>query len=198
MQVQLGVRREEERTPAGALRVLIRTFATLSTSQQRLESTINPRDSPSSSSSGRMTGLRKERTSGIVQSPLYMNLVVTARTGISAKGKQKPCRDLHMLSGGVFWWDCATALDILRPQKRKQISCKPNRRSSSAKFDPRRVFGIFRQCVKSLRLTKIALASSARYEAGSPQMLTFKTLTSRGEQSRAWSLLYQAPNEHSD
>lgn len=50
-----------------------------------------------------MTGLRKERTSGIVHSPLYMNLVVTARTGISARGNQQLCRDLHIvqLSGGV-------------------------------------------------------------------------------------------------
>lgn len=59
--------------------------------------------SPSTSSSGRMTGLRKERTSGIVHSPLYMNLVVTARTGISARGNQQLCRDLHIvqLSGGA-------------------------------------------------------------------------------------------------
>lgn len=59
--------------------------------------------SPSTSSSGRITGLRKERTSGIVQSPLYMNLVVTARTGISARGNQQLCRDLHIvqISGDV-------------------------------------------------------------------------------------------------
>lgn len=51
-----------------------------------------------------MTGLRKERTSGIVQSPLYMNLVVTARTGISARESRAATGDLHIaqLSGVVF------------------------------------------------------------------------------------------------
>lgn len=63
------------------------------------------RDSPSTSSSGRITGLRKERTSGIVQSPLYMNLVVTARTGISAGENQQLCRDLHIAQlPGVFFF----------------------------------------------------------------------------------------------
>ena len=64
------------------------------------QTTLQRGYSPSTSSSGKTTGGRYVRTSGIVQSPLYMNLVVTARTGISARGNQL-CRDLHIskLSG---------------------------------------------------------------------------------------------------
>lgn len=61
------------------------------------------------------------RTSGIVQSPLYMNLVVTARTGISAREKQQPCRDLHIASlSGV---STVSVLDIFRRNVIKSLIC---------------------------------------------------------------------------
>lgn len=45
-----------------------------------------------------------------------MNLVVTARTGISARENQQPCRDLHIAQlSGVFWdRPFAPAFDILK------------------------------------------------------------------------------------
>lgn len=54
-------------------------------------------DLPSTSSSGSLMGVRYDRISGIVQSPRYMNLEVTARTGISARETQHLAGgDLHI------------------------------------------------------------------------------------------------------
>lgn len=98
-------------------------------------------NSPSTSSSGKITGLRKERTSGIVQSPLYMNLVVTARTGISARESQAATGDLHIaqLSGVVSCeTDPAGAETLTR--------CRRNRGNSPRKLRPSSSGGICWGC----------------------------------------------------
>lgn len=58
-----------------------------------------------------------------MQSPLYMNLVVTARTGISARANQRLGVDLHIasLSGGIRGrTSSAAALDIIKQMKKDE------------------------------------------------------------------------------
>lgn len=61
-----------------------------------------------------------------MQSPLYMNLVVTARTGISARGNQQLCVDLHKVQS------CTPCFCQRKPPEKKKKKEK--------KFDPRVVF----------------------------------------------------------